>query len=110
MPNAEDMAEYIPGSSPDSDDVFLLNNHHLNDDVTPWLRSTEWLHYFHGRSLDGMVRTVSCLGTPQSICELQPFWGALAVNYRVEQAPIKRSNQILALILATFDRIMERAF
>jgi hypothetical protein len=28
----------------------------------------------------------------------------------VEQAPIKHSNQILALILVTFDHIMERAF
>lgn len=103
------MAEYVPGSPPNSDEVFLFNKHHLNDDVTPWLRSTEWLHYFHGRSLDGMVRATSRVGTPQSIRELQPFWGAPDVNYRFEQAPINRSNQILAIILATFDRIMERA-
>jgi hypothetical protein len=35
MLNIEDITKYIPSFSLDLDDVFLLNNHYLNNDVTP---------------------------------------------------------------------------
>ncbi|KAA8645215.1 uncharacterized protein ATNIH1004_009432 [Aspergillus tanneri] len=96
--------------------LFVFQARHMEDDVTPWLLQTDWLRFLDGRYLRVLAEaSAPDPGRLQSHPGLQSFWpGALWDDKElVPDEPAgsiqQMSVNILDLVIASFDRVLNRA-